>query len=147
MQSVIKKHGVGDGVGTDLSTTTPPPHHNRSMALFWDHPGEPVPEENFWTLWCKGRLTAVLHAPSPYHITCQQQVGFYHFGAVGFSRVRVRIRISVRIMVRFSFSDRVGAGLPNMEWVELCRIITYWIRTVWSTQKQTDSKHIKTQKQ
>jgi len=27
------------------------------MALFPDHPGEPVPEENFWTLWCKGRLT------------------------------------------------------------------------------------------
>ena len=25
--------------------------------LFWDHPGEPVPEENFWTSWCKGRLT------------------------------------------------------------------------------------------
>ena len=25
--------------------------------LFRDHPGEPVPEENFWTLWCKGRLT------------------------------------------------------------------------------------------
>jgi len=23
----------------------------------WDHPGQPVPEENFWTLWCKGRLT------------------------------------------------------------------------------------------
>jgi len=22
-----------------------------------DHPGEPLPEENFWTLWCKGRLT------------------------------------------------------------------------------------------
>ena len=22
-----------------------------------DHPGEPVPEESFWTLWCKGRLT------------------------------------------------------------------------------------------
>ena len=30
--------------------------------FFWDHPGEPVPEENFWTLWClwcKGRLTEV----------------------------------------------------------------------------------------
>ena len=26
-------------------------------AFFWDHPGEPVPEKNFWTLWCKGRLT------------------------------------------------------------------------------------------
>jgi len=24
---------------------------------FRDHPGEPVPEENFWTLWCKRRLT------------------------------------------------------------------------------------------
>jgi len=25
--------------------------------FFRDHPGEPVPEVNFWTLWCKGRLT------------------------------------------------------------------------------------------
>jgi len=25
--------------------------------FFRDHPDEPVPEENFWTLWCKGRLT------------------------------------------------------------------------------------------
>jgi len=25
--------------------------------FFQDHPGEPMPEENFWTLWCKGRLT------------------------------------------------------------------------------------------
>ena len=33
------------------------PHHNPFTALFRDHPGEPVPEENFWTLWCKGRLT------------------------------------------------------------------------------------------
>jgi len=32
-------------------------HHNRFTALFRDHPGAPVPEENFWTLWCKGRLT------------------------------------------------------------------------------------------
>ena len=26
-------------------------------SFFQDHLGEPVPEENFWTLWCKGRLT------------------------------------------------------------------------------------------
>ena len=32
-------------------------HHNHFTALFQDHPGEPLPEENFWTLWCKGRLT------------------------------------------------------------------------------------------
>jgi len=25
--------------------------------FFLDHPGEPVPEENVWTFWCKGRLT------------------------------------------------------------------------------------------
>jgi len=26
------------------------------QPFFRDHPGEPVLEENFWTLWCKGRL-------------------------------------------------------------------------------------------
>jgi len=35
--------------------------HNRTTTVlwpfFWNHLGEPVPEENFWTLWCKGRLT------------------------------------------------------------------------------------------
>jgi len=33
------------------------PHYNRLQPLFWDHPGEPVPEQNLWTLWCKRRLT------------------------------------------------------------------------------------------
>jgi len=28
-----------------------------SRPLFRDHLGEPVPEENLWTLWCKRRLT------------------------------------------------------------------------------------------
>ena len=27
------------------------------QPFFRDHLGEPMPEENFWTLWCKGRLT------------------------------------------------------------------------------------------
>jgi len=39
----------------DSFTTTP--QQNRFTALFQDHPGELVPEENFWTLWCKGTLT------------------------------------------------------------------------------------------
>jgi len=34
-----------------LSTTTV------LWPFFQDHPSELVPEENFWTLWCKGRLT------------------------------------------------------------------------------------------
>jgi len=34
-------------------------HHTTTILppFFRDHPGETVPEENFWTLWCKGRLT------------------------------------------------------------------------------------------
>jgi len=32
-------------------------HTSVLRPVFRDHPGEPVPEENFWTLWCKGRLT------------------------------------------------------------------------------------------
>ena len=37
-----------------LSTTTTT---TVLRPFFRDHPGEPVPEENCWTLWCKGRLT------------------------------------------------------------------------------------------
>jgi len=35
------------------------PHHTTTVLrpFLRDHPGEPVPEENFWTLWCKGRST------------------------------------------------------------------------------------------
>jgi len=35
-----------------------PPHHTTTIlrSFLRDHPGEPVPEENFWTLWCKRRL-------------------------------------------------------------------------------------------
>ena len=40
------------------------PHHTVAHThttvlwpFFQDHPGELVPEENFWTLWYKGRLT------------------------------------------------------------------------------------------
>ena len=33
-------------------------HSTIVLQLFFrDHPGKPVPEENFWTLWYKGRLT------------------------------------------------------------------------------------------
>ena len=35
----------------------PPPHTTVLRPYFRDHPGEPVPEENFWTLWCKGTFT------------------------------------------------------------------------------------------
>jgi len=49
----------------DTKTCATYPHRFCSgttlTSVLWlfpqDHLGEPVPEENFWTLWCKGRLT------------------------------------------------------------------------------------------
>ena len=35
--------------------------------FFRDHPGELVPEENLWTLWCKGRLTEADNHPAGRH--------------------------------------------------------------------------------
>jgi len=32
-------------------------HTTALRPFFQDHPGEPMPEENSWTLWCKGILT------------------------------------------------------------------------------------------
>ena len=46
---VVRQHW-GPGHNDATTTTTVLRHFLR------DHPGEPVPE-NFWTLWCKGRLT------------------------------------------------------------------------------------------
>jgi len=43
---------------TELNDCPPPPHTTTVLRPFFrDNPGAPVPEENFWTLLCKGRLT------------------------------------------------------------------------------------------
>jgi len=39
------------------ATHTQHTHTTVLRPFFRDHPGEPVSEENFWTLGCKGRLT------------------------------------------------------------------------------------------
>jgi len=44
---------------TLLRRSTKAHYHNR------DHPGEPVPEENFWTLWCKGKINRDRHTHHP----------------------------------------------------------------------------------
>jgi len=59
--------GPDRAVGSPLSSSR---HHQSSddylednthttvlLPFFWDHPGEPVPKENFWTLWCNRGLT------------------------------------------------------------------------------------------
>jgi len=40
-----------------IEARSPPPQTTILRSFSWDDPGEPVPELNFWTLWCKGRLT------------------------------------------------------------------------------------------
>ena len=51
--------GIKTGTWVLTMASCLPPHHTTSVLwpFFWDHPGEPVPEENLWTLCCKGRLT------------------------------------------------------------------------------------------
>jgi len=56
----LQKTAIGNGnlqpeieVNEYFTTTTA----TVLRPIFRDHPGEPVPEENFWTLWHKGRLT------------------------------------------------------------------------------------------
>jgi len=66
-------------------------------------------------IWKHGVVAIVLWTPS------SKKVNFIilllQLGLAGFSRVSTvnRLRVSFRIMVRFSFSDRVGIALPNME--------------------------------
>jgi len=56
------KHGISWLAATIMEATnvySPPCTTTTTTVLqpfFRDHPGKPVPEENFWTLWCKGRL-------------------------------------------------------------------------------------------
>jgi len=44
------------------------PHHHTTTILrplFWDHPGEPVPEENFWTIMVQGKINRGRHTDHP----------------------------------------------------------------------------------
>jgi len=49
---IIRQFSWASGDLCYITTTT-----TVLRPFFQDHLGEPVPEENFWTLWCKGRLT------------------------------------------------------------------------------------------
>jgi len=42
------------------------------QTFFWDHPGELVPEDNLWTLRCKGRLTDTNHPAGHHSIRTKQ---------------------------------------------------------------------------
>jgi len=52
-QSAVTLCGWGVKAGMVHFTTTA----TVLQPFFRDHPGELALEENFWTLWCKGRLT------------------------------------------------------------------------------------------
>jgi len=50
-RTVAENHHAMQGSCTETTTTTV------LWPFFRDHPGEPVQEKTFWTLWCKERLT------------------------------------------------------------------------------------------
>jgi len=54
-----KKLNDGDMLITDTKLDKYETHTHTTIIrpFFQYHPGEPVPEDYFWTLWCKGRLT------------------------------------------------------------------------------------------
>jgi len=60
---------VWEASSTTTTTTT------IFRPFFRDHPGEPVPEENFWTLWCKGRST---NHPAGHHSIRTNQCPYLH---------------------------------------------------------------------
>ena len=49
---IIRQFSWASGDLCYITTTT-----TILRPFFQDRQGEPVPQENFWTLWCKGRLT------------------------------------------------------------------------------------------
>jgi len=56
----FNRNKSNSSIVTQSNVTAPHHHHNHFMALFPGPPGwagTRIPEENFWTLWCKGRLT------------------------------------------------------------------------------------------
>jgi len=61
LQIVVMTLTADNNNNATATTTTTSTITTVLRPFFRDHPGEPVPEENFWTLWCKGRLT---HRPS-----------------------------------------------------------------------------------
>ena len=68
----LERRAVANVVVVQLNKTRRILHHTQHTAVLWpfcqDHPGEPVPEENFWTLWRKRRLTeADINQPAGRH--------------------------------------------------------------------------------
>jgi len=57
VQHTFINQGVSCEASHIIFTSTTTTTTTILRPFFRDHPGEPVPEENFWTLWCKERLT------------------------------------------------------------------------------------------
>jgi len=52
-----RSHHSKQSCQASITMRRPPPHHNRFTVLFPRPPGWDDARKNFWTLWCKGRLT------------------------------------------------------------------------------------------
>ena len=124
-------------------------YYHTTTTILWpffgDHLGEPVPGENFWTLWCKGRLTeadtstirlgttpsrltsAHLHHPPfftaqmpflPPNQQCQSTEGILR--SLKYESVRtliLRIKIEVKKMrIKMTFKNSKVCNVSNVGW-------------------------------
>ena len=93
-----------------------PKTHTRDLLqpFFRDHPGEPVPEENFWTLWCKRRLTeadapTIWLGATPSGLTSAR---LHHFTAQ--KKGRKMLCVCVCVWCKLSTAGRINASMAKV---------------------------------
>jgi len=93
------------------------------QPLFRDYPGVPVPGENFWTLWCKGRLTeADTDHPAGHHSIrtnqCPPPPSRPIWQAIIFSSCRFYLSSFFFFFPRLfsAVEDWMSTILPHMMW-------------------------------
>jgi len=90
-------------------------NHHHTTTILWpffrDHPGELVPEENVWTLWCKGRLTeadtpTIWLGVTPSELTSAHLHDTPFFtGRMPFQNQNVKLKMSDCVEVIFSLCN------------------------------------------
>ena len=127
--------------GGQAATDHAPHHHNRLRPFFRDHPAKPVPEENFWTLRCKGRLTQADTQTIRLSATpCGLTSAHLHHPSIDRQRIEKEIAIclrmrnisnillTVRLCIRKTLN--VCAWGDKVPPCSVSNILDIWLRTV-----------------
>jgi len=115
--------------------------------FFRDYLGEPVPEENFWTLWCKVRLTETdtqtihlgatpsgltstdLHHPPifyrPAALPAAQKIVSKHWTQICHNSY---LELGTQVQNQVNSRQTVGldAAIMSKHWVFICTLLKHW---------------------